>query len=280
MNILKTLLGTIALGALTATAGFAQEVTNDRFKEVLDRGVLRVGVQGAFKPWAYRSPEGTVQGIEVDLAKTVADRMGVTLETVVISSANRMEFLQQGKVDLLIGAMSDRPDRRKVVGIIEPAYWTSGPTLMAKTGVISSWDDIKGKPVCGKQGVFYNKIAEVEFGANVVAFGGNTEAKEALRSGKCLAWVYDDTSISADIASGEWEGYEMPVDTVFSNPWGVAVPLEEKDGIWGTFMSGVAYNWHKDGTLIELEKKWGVKASPWIAALHEQLQYDNSYLDN
>ncbi|WP_417727784.1 transporter substrate-binding domain-containing protein [Roseovarius sp.] len=280
MTLLKTLLSTIALGALTATAGLAQEVTNDRFKEVLERGVLRVGVQGAFKPWAYRSPEGAVQGIEVDLAQTVADRMGVTLETVVISSANRMEFLQQGKVDLLIGAMSDRPDRRKIVGIIEPAYWTSGPTLMAKTGAISSWDDIKGKPVCGKQGVFYNKIAEVEFGANVVAFGGNTEAKEALRSGKCLAWVYDDTSIAADIASGEWEGYEMPVDTVFSNPWGVAVPLEEKDGIWGAFMSGMAYNWHKDGTLIALEQKWGVKASPWIAALHDQLQYDNSYLDN
>lgn len=280
MTLLKTLLSTIALGALTATAGLAQEVTNDRFKEVLERGVLRVGVQGAFKPWAYRSPEGAVQGIEVDLAQTVADRMGVTLETVVISSANRMEFLQQGKVDLLIGAMSDRPDRRKIVGIIEPAYWTSGPTLMAKTGAISSWDDIKGKPVCGKQGVFYNKIAEVEFGANVVAFGGNSEAKEALRSGKCLAWVYDDTSIAADIASGEWEGYEMPVDTVFSNPWGVAVPLEEKDGIWGAFMSGMAYNWHKDGTLIALEQKWGVKASPWIAALHDQLQYDNSYLDN
>ena len=280
MNMMKTLLGTIALAALTATTGLAQDVTNDRFKDVLERGVLRVGVQGAFKPWAFRAPDGAVQGIEVDLAQTVADRMGVTLETVVISSANRMEFLQQGKIDLLIGAMSDRPDRRKVVGIVEPGYWTSGPTLMAKTGVITSWDDIRGKPVCGKQGVFYNKIAEVEFGANVVAFGGNTEAKEALRSGKCVAWVYDDTSISADIASGEWEGYEMPVDTVFSNPWGLAVPIEEQNGIWGTFMSGMAYNWHKDGTLIALEEKWGVKPSPWIAAMHDQLQYDSSYLEN
>lgn len=58
MNIIKTLLGTIALGAITATTGFAQDVQNDRFKEVLDRGVLRVGVQGAFKPWAFRAPDG------------------------------------------------------------------------------------------------------------------------------------------------------------------------------------------------------------------------------
>ncbi|KRS10836.1 ABC transporter substrate-binding protein [Roseovarius atlanticus] len=280
MTKMNKMLGTLALATVTATAGQAQEVSNDRFKDVLERGVLRVGVQGAFKPWAFRAPDGAVQGIEVDLAQTVADRMGVELETVVISSANRMEFLQQGKIDLLIGAMSDRPDRREIVGIVEPAYWTSGPTLMAKEGVISSWDDIEGKPVCGKQGVFYNKIAEVEFGADVVAFGGNTEAKEALRSGKCVAWVYDDTSIAADLASGEWEGYEMPVDTVFSNPWGAAVPLEEKDGIWGAFLAGMAYNWHKEGTLIALEEKWGVKPSPWLAEMNESLQYDDSYLEN
>lgn len=280
MTFIKTLASVLAVSALATGASLAQEAQNDRFKEVLDRGVLRVGVQGAFKPWAFRAPDGQLQGIEVDLAQTVADRMGVKLEPVVISSANRMEFLQQGKIDMLIGAMSDRPDRRKVVGIVEPAYWTSGPTLMAKEGLISSWDDIKGKPVCGKQGVFYNKIAEVEFGAKVVAFGGNTEAKEALRSGKCVAWVYDDTSIAADIASGEWEGYEMPVATVFSNPWGAAVPLEEQDGIWGAFLSGMAYSWHKDGTLIELEKKWGVKASPWLADMNDKLRYDDSYLDN
>ncbi|MEO1987530.1 MAG: transporter substrate-binding domain-containing protein [Martelella sp.] len=280
MTKLAIIAGAIAVLAASASASFSQDVQNDRFKEVLDRGTLRVGVQGAFKPWAFRAPDGSLQGIEVDLAQTVADHMGVALEPVVITSANRMEFLQQGKVDLLIGAMSDRPDRRKIVGIIEPAYWTSGPTLMAKEGVISSWDDIKGKPVCGKQGVFYNKIAETEFGAKVIAFAGNTEAKQALRSGKCMAWVYDDTSISADLASGEWEGYEMPVDTVFSNPWGAAVPLEEMDGIWGTFMAGMAYNWHKDGTLIELEKKWNVKPSPWIQKMHDELQYDDSYLEN
>lgn len=278
MTFFKSLVGALAFSALSVGAGQAQEVHNERFKEVLDRGTLRVGIQGAFKPWAFRAPDGQLQGIEADLAGMVADRMGVALELVVVTSANRMEFLQQGKIDLLIGAMSDLADRRTVVGIVEPAYWTSGPTLMAKEGVISSWDDIRGKPVCGKQGVFYNKIAEVEFGARVVAFAGNTEAKEALRSGKCVAWVYDDTSISADLASGDWDGYEMPVDTVFSNPWGLAVPIEERDGIWGAFMSGMAYGWHKDGILLELENKWGVKPSPWLADMNKGLAYDRSYL--
>lgn len=277
---MKTLTNMVLAASLMvgATPAFA-EGNNERFQEVLERGVLRVGVQGAFRPWAFRSSDGNLQGIEVDLAQSVADRLGVELELVAIASSNRMEFLQQGNIDLLIGAMSDRPDRREVVGIIEPAYWTSGASLMAREGAITSWSDIEGKPVCGKQGVFYNRIAEEEYGATVIAFGGNTEGKEALRSSKCVAWVYDDASISADLATGDWEGFEMPVETVHSNPWGVAVPLEEKDGVWGAFMAGMAYEWHSEGFLLELEEKWGVKPSPWLAEMNASLEYDSSYLD-
>lgn len=270
----------VALSLVATGATHAQEVKNDRFKQVMQQGVLRVGVQGAFKPWSFRAPDGKMQGIEIDLAQSIADQLGVKLEPVVIDSSNRIDFLKQGKVDLVIGGISDRPDRRKVVGLIEPGYWTSGANLMAKQGVIKSWDDIKGKPVCGKQGVFYNKLAEVKFGAKIVAFNGNTEAKEALRSGKCIAWIYDDASINADLVSGDWNGYELPVETVFSNPWAVAVPLEEKDGAWGAVIAGMAYNWHRSGKLVELEKKWGVRPSDWIKKMHEQLTYDDSYLEN
>lgn len=280
-STLKTAAGAAALGLavlLLPPVGDAS-AANDRFQEVLDRGVLRVGVFGAFKPWAYRAPDGSLEGIELDLAQDVADTLGVDLEPVVVTSANRMEFLQQGRIDLIIGGMSDTLDRRNVVGIVEPAYWTSGPALMAKEGVIESWDDIKGKPVCGKQGIIYNRIAERELGARIVAFAGNTEGKEALRSGKCVAWMYDDASIMADLASGEWEGYEMPVPALFHNPWAAAVPLEERDGAWGVFMSGMAYRWHASGYLLELEEKWGVKPSEWIAEQHEKHKWDGEYLE-
>ncbi|MEO9339681.1 transporter substrate-binding domain-containing protein [Mesorhizobium sp. SB112] len=279
-SILKRTVIALTLGAAISTVVPSAQAfaANDHFKEILERGVLRVGVLGAFKPWAYRAPDGSLEGIELDLAKNVADTLGVELEPVVVTSANRMEFLQQGKIDLIIGGMYDTEERRKVIGVIEPAYWTSGPTLMAKKGIIKSWDDIAGKPICAKQGVYYNKLAETEYKAKVVAFAGNTEGKEALRSGKCVAWIYDDASIMADLASGEWDDYEMPVPVVFNNPWGAAVPTEDRDGAWGVFVSGMTYRWHATGYLQELEKKWGVRPSEWIAQQHEKHQWDSSYL--
>lgn len=237
---------------------------DDRLAEIVERGVLRVGVQGSFKPWSYPAADGSMQGIEVDLAKDVADHLGVKLEPVVVTSANRMHFLQQGKVDLILAGMYDTPERRKVVGIIEPAYWTSGPTMMAKQGLIRDWKDISGKPVCAKQGVAYNKNVEQRFNPKIVAFVGNPEGKEALRSGKCVAWLYDDVGIQADLKLPDWAGYEMPVDVLYNNPWGAAVPLDDLDKPWGLFMSGMAYRWHASGRLMALEKRYELKPAPWF----------------
>lgn len=264
-------LGSIAV----LSAGPAQA---DRLKEILDRGTVRVGVQGAFKPWSFPAPDGTLQGIEVDLAKSVAEALGVKFEPVVITSANRMQMLQQSKIDLIIGGMYDTAERRKIVGIIEPSYWTSGPTLLAKKGVIKDWKDIADKPVCGKQGNAYNKMIETDLKAKLTAFAGNTEGKEALRSGKCIAWAYDDVSIMADLEVPEWKDYEMPVSTLYNNPWAAAVPIEEVNKGWGVFMAGMAYRWQAEGKLIELAKKWNVKPSAWFAEQQKKHSWDRAYL--
>lgn len=265
------------IAGMTLHAATAQ-AANSHLQQILESGELRVGLQGAFKPWSFPSPDGALQGIEVDLAKSVAETLGVKLTPVAITSANRMQFLQQGKIDLIIGGMYDTAERRKIIGIIEPAYWSSGPTLMAKKGVINDWKDIEGKPVCSKQGVLYSKQVETRFRAKIIAFAGNTEGKEALRSGKCVAWLYDDVSIMADLATDQWQGYEMPVEALYDNPWAAAVPLGDENESWKVFMKGMAYQWQASGELLKLSEKWDVKPSDWLANQHEKAKWDDSYV--
>ncbi len=267
------------LGALAVTVGLAlalsasqAQAKNDRFKKVLDRGTLVVGVKADYKPWGFRNSDGKLVGMEIDMAQDVADALGVKLKLVPVQSSNRMQFLQQGKIDLMIATMSDKANRRKVVGIPSPNYYTSGTNVLAKKGVVSSWEDLRDKPVCGKQGAFYNKQIAQKYGAKIVAFVGNAEAKQALRDGKCVAWVYDDSSIMADLASGQYDDYEMPMMTEDDNPWALAVPLDELDGIWGNFMSGMIYNWHSSGRLIELEKKWGIQTTQFVIDMNKRFE--------
>src|SRR6185436_560657 len=118
----------------------------DGVDAIKQRGTLNVGVKADYKPFGYRDPTGNIVGIEPDLAADVAKRLGVKLELVSVAASNRIEFLQQGKIDLLIATMSDRPERRKVVQVIEPLYYSDAVNiLLRKDAAVKSWEDIKGK---------------------------------------------------------------------------------------------------------------------------------------
>ena len=253
----------IAMGSVSATAHAA--CTNDVWNKVMSRGKVVVGVKADYKPWGYRDSDGSIVGMEIDLAQAAADAMGVELETVAVQSSNRMQFLEQGKIDMMIATMSDREDRREIVGITQPNYYTSGTNIMAPKALsFQKWEDLRGKPVCGKQGAFYNQVVTERYGVDVVAFTGNAEAKQALRDKKCVAWVYDDSSIGSDLSSGEFDEFEMPLASEDDNPWGLAVPLAEKECVFGHFMSGLTFNMHQSGQLIELEKKWGIQPTQYL----------------
>ena len=121
--IVAGLLGLMALGA-AANA--------DVLEDIKKRGTLIVGVKPDYKPFGFRDPSGGLIGIEPDLAADVAKKLGVKLELVPVLSANRMEFLNQGKIDLMIATMSDKPDRRKVVQVIEPLYYSDAVNILLK----------------------------------------------------------------------------------------------------------------------------------------------------
>jgi len=272
-KLIKVGVASLLAGGLIMAAGAANAGSNnDRFMKMMKRGTLVVGVKADYKPWGFRDSSGKLVGMEIDMANDVAKALGVKLKLVPVQSSNRMQFLQQGKIDLMIATMSDKANRRKVVGVPDPNYYTSGTNVLAKKGVVKSWADLKGKPVCGKQGAFYNKQVSKKYGAKIIAFVGNAEAKQALRDGKCIAWVYDDSSIMADLASGQYNDYEMPMKTEDDTPWALAVPKEELNGIWGNFMSGMIYNWHRSGRLIDLEKKWGIQATSYLKDMNKKFE--------
>ena len=271
---MKHLIKLTASGLVLATVAAGdvnKECSNETWNKVMERGKIVIGVKADYKPWGFRDSDGNLVGMEIDMAQDVAETMGVELELVPVQSSNRMQFLEQGKIDMMIATMSDRADRREIVGIPGPNYYTSGTNVMAPKALgFSKWEDLSGKKVCGKQGAFYNQIVEERYGVEVVAFTGNAEAKQALRDKKCVAWVYDDSSIGSDLSSGNWEEFEMPLMSEDDNPWGLAVPLGEVGCVFGQFMSGMQYNWHRSGKLIELEAKWGIKPTAYLQKENER----------
>jgi polar amino acid transport system substrate-binding protein len=267
--MLKRLFGA-GLAALAGVA-FAAGASAQTLDKIKSRGVLVVGTKADYKPFGFRDPSGAIVGFEPDIGKEVADKLGVKLELEPVVSSNRMQFLQQGKIDLMIATMNDKPDRRQVVGIIDPLYYASGVNVLAsRKAALKNWEQLKGQKVCGIQGAWYNKPVAEKYGADIVAFKGQSEAETALMQGNCIAWVYDDTAFAERLADAKWKDYEMPLETILEEPWGVAVKLEEREGPWGQFVAKALDDMHRSGRMIELEKKWNIPASAYLKKMNAE----------
>ena len=118
----------VLAGIIIITAGPLAAQTLDKIKQ---RGVLVVGSKADYKPFGFRDPAGNSVGFEPDLGRDVAERLGVKLELEPVVSSNRMQFLQQGKIDLMIATMNVTPERRQTVGIVDPSYYASGVNVLA-----------------------------------------------------------------------------------------------------------------------------------------------------
>ena len=252
-QILSIAAAGIALLVLGTTAARA-----DTLGDIKQKGVLVVGTKADYRPFGFLDPSGKIVGLEPELAADIARRLGVKLELVPVVASNRIQFLQQGKIDLMIATTSDTPDRRKIIDFVDPNYYGSGTNVLASKSVnLKNWADLKGKKVCLIQGAFYNKELQEKYAVEGVAFPGTAEAYAALKNGNCMAFAYDDTAIVGEMLKPEWSAYEMPLDSILFVPWGIAVKQGEK--AFMDFTSKAIVEWHKSGMIQDLEKKWAIK---------------------
>ncbi len=112
------------------------------------RGVLKVGLS-TFVPWAMKDKNGNLTGFEVDVAKRLAEDMGVEVEFIPTKWSGIIPALLTGKFDVIIGGMGIRPDRNLKVNFSIP-YEYSGMSIVAsraKASGFSSLEDFNKKDV-------------------------------------------------------------------------------------------------------------------------------------
>lgn len=139
---------TVALMALIvfsapASAGEIQQklAGESAVEGVLQRGVLRVGMS-TFVPWAMKDKTGQLIGYEIDVAKRLAEDMGVKVEFVPTKWAGIVPALLTGKFDVIIGGMSVTPSRNLKVNFSIPYYYT-GQSMVAHKEKAKGFDSLE-----------------------------------------------------------------------------------------------------------------------------------------
>jgi polar amino acid transport system substrate-binding protein len=259
-------LGLGLLSALGSAAAQAQQATGGQMDRILQRGQLVVGVKADYPPWGMVAPDGRSAGLEIDLARDMADRLGVSLELVTVTAGNRLQLLAQGQVDLVIATLGDTEERQRVADLVRPHYYSSGVTLLTRRGSpFKDWGQLRGRPVCLSEGAFFNRVLAERYLIDPVVFSGTRDALLALRSGRCVGWAFDDTKIMNLLRGEEWAEYRIGLPSILTTAWAVAVRKGESDRAWGRFVADAVADWHRSGYLVDLQAKWGLPPHAFLA---------------
>ncbi|QJR12044.1 L-cystine-binding protein FliY [Usitatibacter rugosus] len=101
--------------ALVAAATLATLPARAELDDVKKAGVLKVAVPQDFPPFGTVGPDLKPLGYDIDVAEMLAKDLGVKVELVPVTSANRIPYLTTKKVDLVISSLGKNPDREKVI---------------------------------------------------------------------------------------------------------------------------------------------------------------------
>jgi polar amino acid transport system substrate-binding protein len=118
-----------AVGSAVAGELQTQLTKESTLEQILQRGVMRVGMD-TFVPWAMKDKTGNFVGFEIDVAKQLAEDMGVKVEFVPTKWAGIIPALLTGKFDVIIGGMGIRAQRALKVNFSIP-YDYSGMSIVA-----------------------------------------------------------------------------------------------------------------------------------------------------
>jgi polar amino acid transport system substrate-binding protein len=258
------ILGAVALvGAMAVTPAQA-----DKLSDVKKAGVVKFGVKADVKPWAYVDSAGNPVGFEIDMANEIAKMLGVKADFTTVTSANRIQYLQQGKIDIILATLSDTEKRRKIIKMVHPNYFGDATNILAPKGTkIKKWADLKDSVLCGVRGAFYNKPYAKKFNAEIKAFKGPPEAIAAMKQGQCQAFIFADQILRIQQENDPTlNDYTVPLDPRDVDLWALAVNLGDKDASLAKLLSGVIKSLHKSGKLLEMAKPHGLGGNPFLKA--------------
>ncbi|GAB4061797.1 transporter substrate-binding domain-containing protein [Uliginosibacterium sediminicola] len=104
-----------AIAALSLAMLGASVAQADVLADVKKAGVLRVAVPQDFPPFGTVGSDMKPKGYDIDMGALIAKDLGVKLELIPVSSANRIPFVTTGKADIVISSLGKNPDREKVI---------------------------------------------------------------------------------------------------------------------------------------------------------------------
>jgi len=244
------------LFALTLVLALGLSVTAlaaSTLDKVKSSGVLVAGVKFDAPPFGYINEKGEAVGFDIDVARYIADKLGVRLELKQVTSKTRIPMLQEGQVDMLVATMTHQRGRDEAIDFSITYFFADQRLLVRKGSGIKSVDDLVGKTVATVQGSTSEvNIRKAQPRANVLTFQEYPQAFLAVQQGRAQAMT-TDASILVGFA-GPNPDYEIVGPSIAPEPYGIG--MRENDSKFRDAINFAIMDMWLDGDYHKVYDRW------------------------
>ena len=184
--------------------------------EIKKDGTINIGVFSDKNPFGYVDENGDYQGYDVYFANRIGEDLGVKVNFVSTEAANRIEYLQTGKVDIILANFTVTDERAEEVDFALPYMNVALGTVSPSSDVVTSLDDLGADDeaivISGTTAETY--LTENYPNIKQQKYDTYANAKSALENGNAKVWVNDNTEVIA--FANQNEGYTVGISSLGS----------------------------------------------------------------
>jgi polar amino acid transport system substrate-binding protein len=243
--------GAVALVLIASAYAQADQLAN-----IKKAGVLRVAVIDQNPPFGLIDPKTKeTVGYDVDFAKAFADKLKVKLQIVGTNPANRIPLLQSDKADLIVGDLTNTPERAKVVDF-SYTYFISGQQVLVPASSSNKLADYATQRVGAVKGTTEEIQLKALFpNVKAISYDDLPQAFQALRSGNVQAITQDGSILVDALARAkDKEKFKILPDFLSNERIGIGVKKGEKAVL--DLVNGTLVSLEKNGSAAKIYDKW------------------------
>ena len=224
--------------------------------DVQKSGKLTIATSPDFPPFEYLAEDGSVVGIEIDILNLICAELGVELDIQQMDFDSVLPGVQTGKYDLGASGISVTPEREENTLFTVPYCLAAQAIVVLNDSAITCKADLEGKTVAVQTGTTAEEFC-MGAGYTVNAYTANTDAQQALLTGKVDAWVIDDLTAADMVKLYNAENGEVLVvlpEAMTTEPYAFAFQKDSDDLAKG--INEVLNKLLADGTIAEIFAKY------------------------
>lgn len=177
----------------TGSSGGSEE--GDLLAQVKEEGTLVVGTEGTYPPFTFHDESGELIGFDVEIAREVAERLGVEAEFLETQWDAMFAGLDAGRFDMVANQVGINEERKESYEFSDPYITSAGVLVVAEDNTeITSFEDLEGKLSAQSLTSNYAETAR-SYGAEIEGVEGFNQAIELLNSGRVDATVNDNLTV-------------------------------------------------------------------------------------